>query len=151
TFAGGCVAHPRRRTRHGAAPRRCREAARDPDRGRGAPVPARRRRTVGAGASPRPGSVCGQTGPGAGRRGDGMNDGGTLVADRTPLARLRTNEDYQPRIDGLDERHVAELVESGADAWPPLVVVEDGADYLVVDGCHRLAAASRLGLADLAC
>ena len=46
------------------------------------------------------------------------------------------------RSGGLDERHVELLMEC-ADAWPPIVVW--GEDLVVVDGCHRVEAARRLG------
>jgi hypothetical protein len=46
------------------------------------------------------------------------------------------------RSGGLDEDHVRLLMET-ADQWPPIVVW--GADNLVVDGAHRVAAARRLG------
>ncbi len=46
------------------------------------------------------------------------------------------------RSGGLDERHVELLMEC-VDAWPPIVVW--GEDLVVVDGCHRVEAARRLG------
>jgi len=46
------------------------------------------------------------------------------------------------RSGGLDERHVELLMEC-VDAWPPIVVW--GENLVVVDGCHRVEAARRLG------
>jgi ParB-like chromosome segregation protein Spo0J len=46
------------------------------------------------------------------------------------------------RSGGLDERHVELLMEC-ADSWPPIVVW--GEDLAVIDGCHRVEAARRLG------
>lgn len=51
----------------------------------------------------------------------------------------------QPRVDGLDAGHVQEL-QAVAENWPPLVVVERGGQFVLVDGFHRLAAAQNLGL-----
>jgi ParB-like nuclease domain len=54
--------------------------------------------------------------------------------------------DVQPRIGGLDADHVRTL-EASAGLWPPLVVVQQGERFLLVDGFHRFAAAQNLGLA----
>jgi hypothetical protein len=68
------------------------------------------------------------------------------------LKHLRANEDFQPRLDGLDERHVALLMSSDPDNWPPLLVTPNGAGvYDVIDGFHRLEAARRLGRTALPC
>ncbi len=56
------------------------------------------------------------------------------------IAELRVGEGI--RSGGLDERHVELLMEC-ADTWPPIVVWGD--DLVVVDGCHRVEAARRLG------
>lgn len=51
----------------------------------------------------------------------------------------------QPRIAGLDAAHVQEL-EGVSKNWPPLAVVAQGENYVLVDGFHRYAAAQNLGL-----
>jgi hypothetical protein len=61
-----------------------------------------------------------------------------------PVARILVDASLQPRVGGLDADHVAAL-EENPEAWPPLVVVDDGG-YRLVDGFHRLAAAQNLGL-----
>lgn len=60
------------------------------------------------------------------------------------IDRIIANLELQPRVGGLDANHVG-LLEECPEAWPPLVVVDDGG-YLLVDGFHRLAAAQNLGL-----
>ncbi len=61
-----------------------------------------------------------------------------------PLVELRASPSL--RAGGLDAAHVATLAEL-APNWPPIVVHR--ADRTVVDGQHRIAAATRLGLACL--
>jgi hypothetical protein len=56
------------------------------------------------------------------------------------ISELRVGEGI--RSGGLDERHVELLMEC-VDTWPPIVVW--GEDQVVVDGCHRVEAARRLG------
>ncbi len=56
------------------------------------------------------------------------------------ISELRVGEGI--RSGGLDERHVELLMEC-VDTWPPIVVW--GEDLVVVDGCHRVEAARRLG------
>jgi len=56
------------------------------------------------------------------------------------ISELRVGEGI--RSGGLDERHVELLMEC-VDTWPPIVVWGD--DLVVVDGCHRVEAARRLG------
>jgi hypothetical protein len=51
----------------------------------------------------------------------------------------------QPRVGGLDTDHVRALEET-PESWPPLLVVQRGGQYLLVDGFHRFAAAQNLGL-----
>jgi len=58
--------------------------------------------------------------------------------------RIVVDPDLQPRVGGLDPDHVR-LLQECPEAWPPLVVVEDGG-YLLVDGFHRYAAAQNLGI-----
>ncbi len=68
------------------------------------------------------------------------------------LHRLRADERYQPRLNGLNGRHLALLLASDPAAWPPLVVSphRDGG-YRVVVGFHRFEAARRLGLDRIGC
>lgn len=55
----------------------------------------------------------------------------------------------QPRVDGLDGRHVKEL-EAVIEHLPPIKVVRQGDRFLLVDGFHRYAAAQNLKLATMA-
>jgi len=61
-----------------------------------------------------------------------------------PLVELQSSPSL--RAGGLDAAHVATLAEL-APSWPPIVVRR--ADRTVVDGQHRIAAATRLGLSSL--
>ena len=61
-----------------------------------------------------------------------------------PVARLRPGS--SPRRTGISPDHVESLMTS-VDQWPPLLVQRD--DLVVIDGHHRLAAASALGLTAL--
>lgn len=65
-----------------------------------------------------------------------------------PLDRIVIVPDLQPRVAGLDEGHVRAL-EDAAGNWPPLVAVQQGTHYVLVDGLHRYAAAQNLGLANV--
>lgn len=60
------------------------------------------------------------------------------------MDRILVDPALQPRVAGLDAAHVA-VLQDNPEAWPPLVVVEQGG-YLLVDGFHRYAAAQNLGL-----
>ena len=60
------------------------------------------------------------------------------------LERILVDPSLQPRLGGLDAAHVAALQEN-PEAWPPVVVVDDGG-YRLVDGFHRYAATQNLGL-----
>lgn len=69
-----------------------------------------------------------------------------------PLACLRANEDYQPRLGGLSERHVQLLLESNPATWGALLVTpNDVGGFDIIDGFHRHEAARRLGLPTLRC
>jgi hypothetical protein len=69
-----------------------------------------------------------------------------------PLARLRANEDYQPRVDGIDERHVRLLMATDPTTWPPLgVTPNDIGGFDVFDGFTRYEVGRRKGLAELLC
>ncbi len=66
------------------------------------------------------------------------------------LARLRANEEFQPRYGGLDERHVRLLIGTDPAEWPPLLVKPNElGGYDLIDGFHRYEAAVRLGLSAL--
>jgi ParB-like chromosome segregation protein Spo0J len=67
-----------------------------------------------------------------------------------PLASIVADEDYQPRR-ALSEAHVRQLMASEPDAWPPVLVTPHDGGYLLIDGFHRLEAATRLGRETLAC
>lgn len=71
-----------------------------------------------------------------------------MTSETTQLAldRITIDLTLQPRVEGIDPDHVRAL-EDAPDSWPPLIVVEHGARYLLVDGYHRMAAAQNLGLA----
>ena len=64
---------------------------------------------------------------------------------QVPLDHLHFDSDLQPRVNGLDEKHVAVLMEN-SEAWPPLEVVKVGNTLVCVDGFHRAAAAMNLSL-----
>ncbi len=69
-----------------------------------------------------------------------------------PLNQIRAYEGYQPRLDGLREGHVRLLMASDPATWPPLLVAPNGDGSCdVIDGNHRLEAATRLGLHSLPC
>jgi len=70
---------------------------------------------------------------------------------RIPIDRIFPDEWCQPRLKGLEEKHVKLLLTSDPDAWPPLVVTPEEDGYAIVDGFHRYEAAWRLGLKDLRC
>ncbi len=61
------------------------------------------------------------------------------------LDQVLVDTSLQPRVDGLDADHVRAL-EEAPEGWPPLLVVQRGSQYLLVDGFHRFAAAQNLGL-----
>lgn len=61
------------------------------------------------------------------------------------LTQIVADSAFQPRVEGLDLDHVRAL-EVVAEAWPPLKVIAQGKQYLLLDGFHRFAAAQNLGL-----
>lgn len=61
------------------------------------------------------------------------------------LVEIVRSPEFQPRQDGIDDHHIAQLVET-AGTWPPIVLVERRGALQLLDGFHRLAAAERLGL-----
>jgi hypothetical protein len=65
---------------------------------------------------------------------------------------LRSNDQYQPRLGGLNEAHVQILTGSDVAEWPPLLVTpnEEGG-FDVIDGNHRLAAARLMAIENLQC
>jgi ParB-like chromosome segregation protein Spo0J len=70
---------------------------------------------------------------------------------RIPIDKIFCEEGYQPRIKGLEEKHVRLLLTSDPGTWPPLVVTPEEDGYAIIDGAHRYEAARRLGLKDLPC
>lgn len=70
------------------------------------------------------------------------NYGGSFEARPADLI---VDEALQPRLDGLDANHVAALA-ACPGSWPPLTIVDRNGQRFVVDGFHRLAAATQLGL-----
>ena len=69
-----------------------------------------------------------------------------------PLSGIVADEDYQPRADGLNRKHLELLTESDPSDWPPLLVTPQGdGTYSLIDGFHRLAEAERRGLTELPC
>ena len=76
----------------------------------------------------------------------------TPQAQKILLHKLHADERYQPRIAGLDEKHIKLLLASDPDTWPPLLVTpNDVGGYDIIDGFHRFEAAHRLGLKELLC
>jgi hypothetical protein len=59
------------------------------------------------------------------------------------IHQVTVDPSLQPRVKGLDADHVRTLQEA-PEGWPPLLVVQRGNQYLLVDGFHRLAAAQNL-------
>lgn len=65
---------------------------------------------------------------------------------------IKADPDCQPRI-AIDSRIVDDYADDMTEGagFPPLTVYHDGSTYWLADGFHRLAAAMRLGLAEIAC
>lgn len=63
----------------------------------------------------------------------------------TQANQIVVDSSLQPRVRGLDADHVRVLQEA-PEGWPPLLVVQRGDLYLLIDGFHRLAAAQNLAL-----
>jgi len=74
----------------------------------------------------------------------------TSYTTTLPLTAIVADEDYQPRRD-LNEAHVCQLMASEPETWPPVLVTPHDGGYLLIDGFHRLEAATRLGLETLVC
>lgn len=70
---------------------------------------------------------------------------------RVPIDSIFSDEGYQPRTKGLEEKHIRLLLTSDPAAWPPLVVTPEDRGYAIIDGFHRYEAARRLGLKELDC
>ena len=60
------------------------------------------------------------------------------------LTLITADPDLQPRVNGIDLRHVRDL-EAGAEHWPPVSVVARGGRFVLVDGFHRLMKAKAEG------
>lgn len=67
------------------------------------------------------------------------------TATNLRLDQVTVDPALQPRVKGLDSDHVRTL-QQVYESWPPLLVVQQGGTYLLVDGFHRFAAAQNLGL-----
>jgi len=74
----------------------------------------------------------------------------TSYTTTIPLAAIVADEDYQPRR-ALNGAHVRQLMATEPDAWPPVLVTPHDGAYILIDGFHRLEAASRLGRETLVC
>ncbi len=70
---------------------------------------------------------------------------------RIPIDRIFPDERYQPRMKGLEEKHLRLLLSSDPATWPPLAVTPEKGGYAIIDGFHRYEAAKRLGLKEIAC
>jgi ParB-like chromosome segregation protein Spo0J len=70
---------------------------------------------------------------------------------RIPIDEIFPDDGYQPRLRGLEEKHVRLLLTSDPGTWPPLEVTPEDDGYAIIDGAHRYEAARRLGLKDLPC
>jgi hypothetical protein len=70
---------------------------------------------------------------------------------RIPTDKIFPDEGYQPRLKGLEEKHVRLLLSSDPTNWPPLAVAPSEDGYAIIDGFHRYEAAKRLGLKELFC
>ncbi len=81
-----------------------------------------------------------------------MTSGTKIQVEAIPLGRLRADDQYQPRMNGLSEEHMQLLLESDPNTWPPLMVSSnrDGG-YNIIDGFHRYEAARLLGLKAVGC
>jgi len=69
-----------------------------------------------------------------------------------PIDRIVPDDYYQPRTEGINERHVRLLVATDPASWAALLVTPDEhGQFNLIDGFHRLEAARRLGLPVLPC
>ena len=68
----------------------------------------------------------------------------SAITQETEIGNLSIDTDLQPRVDGLDPSHIAQLQEV-IDDVPPIKVVKRGDVLFCVDGFHRLAALQNLG------
>lgn len=75
-----------------------------------------------------------------------------MATERVPTTGITADPDCQPRT-AIDPRIVDDYADDMTEgaAFPPLTVYHDGTTYWLADGFHRLAAAMRLGLAEIAC
>jgi len=74
----------------------------------------------------------------------------TSYTTTIPLAAIVADEDYQPRR-AANEAHVRQLMASEPETWPPVLVTPHDGAYILIDGFHRLEAATRLGRETLVC
>ena len=69
----------------------------------------------------------------------------SVIPALIPINAIVVDETLQPRYDGLDEMQVEALMQSQA-SWPPIVIATINDRTTLLDGFHRVEAASRLGL-----
>jgi len=74
-----------------------------------------------------------------------MNTQAAAVPETLPLDCIELDNSLQPRCTGIDEAHVAALMET-PETWPPITAAMRGQAAVLVDGFHRYEAAVRLGL-----
>jgi ParB-like nuclease family protein len=60
-----------------------------------------------------------------------------------PLQNISIDDRLQPRCDGLSEEHLTSLMET-PEAWPPITLARSNGRLLLIDGFHRVEAATRL-------
>jgi hypothetical protein len=68
-----------------------------------------------------------------------------MDAKPIPVSQIALDPGLQPRVDGLDAKHVREL-EAAPEHWPPVSLVARNERLVLVDGFHRLQAAKNLRL-----
>lgn len=61
------------------------------------------------------------------------------------LSQITIDPTLQPRVEGVSAEHIR-VLQDAPENWPPLMVVQQHGQYLLVDGFHRLAAAQNIGL-----
>ncbi len=68
-----------------------------------------------------------------------------------PLAELHIDPEMQPRASGLSTDNLERLIASDSKTWPAILVTPNDSGYAVLDGAHRVEAATRLKLSELRC
>jgi hypothetical protein len=67
-----------------------------------------------------------------------MSDAATIS-----LTEISIDDRFQPRCGGLSEEHLTSLMET-PETWPPIVLARINERLLLIDGFHRVEAATRL-------